>query len=103
MVTELTNENFMSEISTGKVFIDIYATWCGPCKTLSPIVDELSEQYEGIKFCKADAEEADELAAHFKVRNLPTLIFMKDGELIAKEAGAPNRKMLEERIIERFN
>lgn len=70
------------------VVLDLGATWCGPCKALAPIIDEVAEEYAGKAiFAKADVEEATELAARFRVRNVPTVLFIKGGEVKDKSVG----------------
>lgn len=77
---ELTNDNFDQETANGVVLVDFWATWCGPCKMVAPVVEEISREYEGrAKICKVNIEEAPELASRFSVMSIPTLIFLKDG------------------------
>jgi thioredoxin 1 len=68
---------------TGKVVIDFYANWCGPCKKLSPEFARLSNEYENITFVKVDSDEADELCKEYQVTALPTIIFIKDGDVVS--------------------
>ncbi len=82
-VTVITNNNFQSEVMESKlpVLIDFWAEWCGPCRMLSPIVDEIAEQYSDIKVCKVNVSEELELAQQYMVVNIPTLLFIKDGKV----------------------
>jgi thioredoxin 1 len=68
---------------TGNVVIDFYATWCGPCKKLTPEFKNLSEKYENITFLKVDVDEAEELAKHYEVSALPSIIFIKNNEIVS--------------------
>lgn len=88
-VTELNNENFESEISTSStpVIVDFWAEWCGPCKRLSPIVEQLSEENSNIKFCKVNIDENPDLASRFHIMSIPTLIAFKDGQVCNTSVG----------------
>ena len=81
MVVKLNDKNFEKEVlqSDKTVLVDFYADWCGPCKMLSPIVDELSEEYSQYKFCKLNVDENEHLAAKYNVMSIPTLFVFKDG------------------------
>ena len=71
------------------VFIDFYTTWCGPCKKISPIIDELADEYEGkVVIGKCDVDDNDELTSRFGIRNVPTVLFIKNGEVVDKHVGA---------------
>jgi len=89
-VIKLTNENFEIEaaLSDKPVFIDFYADWCGPCKMVSPIVDEIAEERDDVKVCKVNVDEAPEIAAMFGVQSIPTLVVMKEGKVAAATMGA---------------
>ncbi len=89
-VLKLTNENFEAEAvkSDKPVFIDFYADWCGPCKMVSPIVDEIAEEREDIKICKVNVDDAPEIAAMFGVQSIPALVVMKEGKIAASTVGA---------------
>ena len=77
-VIELTKDNFNTETAQGKVLIDFWASWCGPCKMLSPIVDEIAEEApDGLKVCKVNIDDCPELAQQFQVMSIPTLIVME--------------------------
>ena len=88
-VVKLTSENFKQEIlSADKVaLVDFYADWCGPCKMVSPIVDEIAEEYESIKVGKINVDESPELAVSFGVVSIPTLVIMKDGKELSRIVG----------------
>ena len=91
MVVKVTTDTFESEVlqSDIPVVLDCYADWCGPCKMMAPIVDALSEEYEGkVKFCKLNVDEDVEPAMYFKVVSIPTFLFFKDGEKVNQAVGA---------------
>ena len=79
--------------------IDFYATWCGPCKMIGPIISELAEEYDGkIVVGKCDVEENDDVAIDFGVRNIPTILFFKGGQLVDKFVGAASKDVLKEKF-----
>ena len=82
MVNKLDNSNFKEFLSdnSGTVLVDFYAEWCGPCKMIAPIVEELSEELTGVTFAKINVDQAGEIAAAFNVMSIPTLIVFKDGK-----------------------
>lgn len=86
----ITTNNFNSEImnSDKPVLIDFFATWCGPCKIVSPIVDQIAEENADIKVCKINIDEQSELASAFGVMSIPTLVALKDGKEITRTVGA---------------
>ncbi|MCD7823974.1 MAG: thioredoxin [Oscillospiraceae bacterium] len=96
MLTALTNENFEAEVmgSTKPVIIDFWAEWCGPCRMMSPIVDEIAEEHEEFKVCKCNVDEAPQLANKFKVTAIPTIVMLKDGELVATSVGYMEKEEL---------
>lgn len=100
MAKELTDSN-MDEIlaSEGLVVVDFWAEWCGPCTRISPIVDELANEYEGIvDIRKCNVDENSDVCEKFGVRNIPTLLFFKGGEVIGKHLGTASKKQLAEKI-----
>lgn len=89
-VIELTQENYQKEVieSDKPVLIDFFATWCGPCKMVSPVVDEIANERSDIKVCKLDVDKNLDLARTFQVMSVPTLVAIKNGEIINKIVGA---------------
>ena len=86
----LNNETFEKEVNdkSGVVLIDFYADWCGPCKMMAPVLDELSDELAGkVKIAKVDVDENDELAYKYGIRSIPTLIIFKDGKEAEKIVG----------------
>ena len=100
MVLTVNDENFESVIKTNlPVLLDLSATWCGPCKALAPIVDEIAEEYDGkVVVGKVDVDEAPGIAAQFRVRSVPTVLIMKDGEVKDKSVGLVAKTTLVEKI-----
>lgn len=93
MAQVITNTN-ISEILAGElpVMIDFWAPWCGPCKMLSPTVDDISAEYEGrVVVAKCNVDDADEVAMQFRIRNIPTLLFFKGGELVDRTVGVVSK------------
>ncbi len=88
-VIELNKENFDTVINTDKkILIDFFASWCGPCRMVSPIVDEIAEEHPEFVVAKVNVDENPELAGEFGVMSIPTLVVIKDGKVINQSAGA---------------
>jgi len=98
MEVQVTSENFES-LKAGNLplVVDFWATWCGPCRMLAPVIEELAKEYEGkIVVGKCDVEENEDLAAEFGIRNIPTVLFFKNGDVVDKLIGAqPKAKLVE--------
>ena len=97
-VIDITKENFKEEVANyeGTVLLDFWAVWCGPCRAMSPIVDEIAEEHPEIKVGKANVDDQMELGRIFKIANIPTLLILKNGEVVNKQVGlAPKEKVLE--------
>ncbi len=100
MVIKVNDDNFAEIIKTDKpVILDCNATWCGPCKALAPIIEEIAAEYEGrAVVCDVDVEEAADVAAKYRVRNVPTVLFLKNGELKDKSVGLVAKESLVEKL-----
>ena len=100
MAFNFTDENTKELIKSGQpLVIDFWATWCGPCRMVAPIIEELAKEYDGkVTVGKCDVEEADEIAAEFGIRNIPTIVFMKDGKVQDKIVGAASKSKIDEKI-----
>lgn len=88
-VLTVTKENFQKEVkeSSAPVLIDFFAVWCGPCSMISPVIDQLSEEVKGVKVCKINVDEQPDLASAFQVASIPTLVLVKNGEVVQKLVG----------------
>ncbi|MBQ7039825.1 MAG: thioredoxin [Clostridia bacterium] len=99
----ITKDNFEQEVmnSTQPVLVDFWASWCGPCKMLSPVISELAEEYEGkVKVGKVNVDEEPELAAAFRIASIPMVVLFKDGEVKEASVGYKPKQQLEEMIKE---
>ena len=96
----ITNDNFGALIATGKpVVIDFWATWCGPCQKMGPLIEALAEDYDGKAIVgKCNVDEEDELAMQFGVRSIPTVVFLKGGEVRDIQVGLCPKSVLEEKL-----
>lgn len=94
MEVQVTSENFEGLKSGSQpLVIDFWATWCGPCRMVGPVISELAEEYDGkIVVGKCDVEENDELAMEFGIRNIPTILFFKNGEVVDRIVGAQSKQ-----------
>lgn len=91
MALKITDENFEQEVlnSNELVLVDFYADWCGPCKMMAPIIEELEGEYQGVaKVGKLDVDESPEISAKYKVMSIPTMLFFKNGEVVGSVVGA---------------
>ena len=98
---ELTDETFEEVVMKSElpVVIDFGATWCGPCKKVAPIIDEIGEEYEGkIVAVKCDIEDCPEVTRRFGIMNIPTVLFIKDGQIVDKNVGAAPKKVFVEKL-----
>ena len=100
MEVTITTENFESyKNGSLPLVVDLWATWCGPCRMLAPIVAELASEYDGkIVVGKCDVEENEDIAMEFGVRNIPTILFFKDGKLVDKFVGSAKKSVLVEKF-----
>ena len=88
-VIELNEANFENEVekNNGLVLVDFWASWCGPCRMLSPIVDEIAEECKDVKVCKVNVDDEQALAAKFGIMSIPTLVIFKNGNIVNKTIG----------------
>lgn len=101
MAVEFTDANFeeVALKSDKPVMVDFWAEWCGPCRMVGPIVEEMSNEYEGIAVIgKVNVDDNPEISAKFGIRNIPTIIFLKNGEMVDKSVGAVPKNVLAEKI-----
>ena len=98
-IVNATDQNFSAETSQGLVLVDFWATWCGPCKMIAPVLEELdSEMSDTVKIAKVDVDENPETAGNFGVMSIPTLILLKDGVIVDKAVGFQPKEALAELV-----
>ena len=100
MAFEFKDSNYQEIIAEGKpVVVDFWAPWCGPCKMVGPIIDELAHEYEGkVVIGKCDVDDNSDMAAEYGIRNIPTVLFFKDGKLVDKQVCAVAKPVFAEKI-----
>jgi len=101
MALEITKDNFQEIVKNNKVVVvDFWAPWCGPCRMIAPIIEELSEDFKdkGVVVGKINTDEQQELAMQFGIRSIPTVLFIKNGEVVDAMIGAAPKAMYEEKI-----
>ena len=103
MALHITEQNFEAEVlnSDIPVMVDFYANWCGPCKMMAPVVDKLSEELAGsMKICKVDVDDASGLAVRYRVMNIPSFLFFKNGELVDTVVGGMSAEALRQKCMQ---
>ncbi len=96
---ELKEENFEATVNEGVSLVDFWAPWCGPCRMIAPIIDELATDFDGkAKICKVNSDEETNLAVKFGIRSIPTILFMKDGKVVDTIIGATSKQSLADKI-----
>lgn len=100
MALKITNENYEQLLGDSKpLVIDFWAEWCGPCRMVAPIVDELAEEYaDKVNIGKCDVDSNDDIVAAYRVRNIPTIVFIKGGAVVDKHVGAISKNDLKAKI-----
>lgn len=101
-VSDISAEQFNDEVSQyqGKVLVDFYAPWCGPCKMIAPVVEQIAKEHQDIKVVKIDADHAQELMSQYSIRGIPTLLLLKDGELLDRKVGAASVKQVTDFVLQ---
>jgi thioredoxin 1 len=96
---ELTTENFDATVADGVTMVDFWAPWCGPCRMIAPVIEELAADFEGkATIAKVNTDEQQELAGKFAIRSIPSILFFKNGEVVDQMVGAASKEAFAEKI-----
>ncbi len=96
---ELNNDNFKDTIAKGVTLVDFWAPWCGPCRMIAPVIEELAEDFDGkATIAKVNTDEEQDIAIQYGIRSIPTLLFFKDGELVDQMVGAAGKQVLADKL-----
>jgi len=96
---ELTKDNFENSVQNGVSLVDFWAPWCGPCRMIAPVIDELVVDFEDrANICKVNTDEQQDLAVKYGIRSIPTILIMKDGEIVDQIVGASSKQALSDKI-----
>ena len=100
---DITTANYSEKVSNGISVVDFWAEWCGPCKMLTPILEELNSEMDGVNFYKVDADANTDLAAELQISSIPTVIVYRDGEIIGQNLGAKPKVLMRKFIEDTIN
>jgi thioredoxin 1 len=96
---ELTSSNFDETVKEGVTLVDFWAPWCGPCRMIAPVIEELAEEYEGkATIAKVNTDEEQDLAVKFGIRSIPSILFFKDGQVVDQMVGAASKQAFAEKL-----
>ncbi|RUM44240.1 MAG: thioredoxin [Hydrogenimonas sp.] len=96
---ELTSSNFDETVKEGVTLVDFWAPWCGPCRMIAPVIEELAEEYEGkATIAKVNTDEEQDLAVKYGIRSIPSILFFKDGQVVDQMVGAASKQAFAEKL-----